>query len=45
MAARTHYKVKHKIEAFYSGGAVSLSRTGDLVACAYYDEVKVMIRT
>lgn len=41
--AKTHYKVSHKIEAFYSGGAVSLARSGDLIACAYFDEVKVMI--
>ncbi len=41
MATKTHYKVSHKIEAFYAGGAVSLASNGELLACAYYDEVKV----
>ena len=43
MATKTHYKVAHRIEAFYAGGAISLSFDGESIACAYYDEVKVMI--
>lgn len=42
MAAKTHYKVSNKIEAFFAGGAISLSKDGELIACAYYDEVKVV---
>lgn len=44
MATKTHYKVAQKIEAFYAGGAVSFARSGELIACAYYDEVKVSLR-
>ena len=41
MTTKTHYKVAHRIEVFYAGGAISLSNSGKLIACAYYDEVKV----
>ena len=43
MATKTHYKVSQKLEPFYAGGALSLSKSGELIACAYYDEVKVSI--
>ena len=43
MATKTHYKVAQKLEAFYAGGALSFAKSGELIACAYYDEVKVSI--
>jgi hypothetical protein len=38
---KTLYRASSKIEAFYAGGAIALSNDGTLVACAYYDEIKV----
>ncbi len=38
---KLNYRVKLKLEVFYSGGAVRLSHDGKLLACACGDEVKV----
>ena len=36
------YRVRRKLEAFYTGGAARLSQDGSLLACACADEVKVV---
>jgi hypothetical protein len=38
---KLNYKLKSKLEVFYTGGALALSRDGKTLACACADEVKV----
>ena len=40
LKAKVNYKPKSSVEVFYSGGAVTLSRNGQL-ACACQDDIKV----
>jgi U3 small nucleolar RNA-associated protein 13 len=35
------YKPKHKLEVFYTGGAVRLTNDGKLAVCGCNDELKV----
>ena len=44
MKAKLNYKPKSSIEVFYSGGAISLSKTG-LLACACQNDIKVSMAT
>lgn len=39
-AAKQNYRVRSKLEVFYTGGAARLSEDGKLLACACADEVK-----
>ena len=41
-AAVKAYRVRRKLEAFYTGGAVRLSQDGSLLACSCADEVKLV---
>ena len=41
-AAKQNYRVRQRLEVFYTGGSVRLSADGRLLACACADEVKVV---
>ena len=43
LTAKLNYRVKAKLEVFYTGAAARLSRDGKQLACACADEVKVRI--
>ncbi len=40
---KLNYRVRLRLEVFYTGGAVRLSHDGKLLACACGDEVKVIV--
>jgi len=40
--AKQNYRVRNKLEAFYTGGTVRSSLDGSLLACACADEVKLL---
>jgi U3 small nucleolar RNA-associated protein 13 len=41
-STKQNYRVRQRLEVFYTGGAVRLSADGRLLACACADEVKVV---
>lgn len=42
---KQNYRLEGRIEVFYTGGAMRLSRDISRMACACHDEVKVCINT
>lgn len=42
--SKQNYRVRSKLEVFYTGGPARLSADGKLLACACADEVKVRRR-
>ena len=40
--AKQNYRVRNKLEAFYTGGTVRSALDGSLLACACADEVKLL---